>query len=247
MQDRSSRRFMNPLSILGAAMAIFSAIIILVLLLLNITGSISNPYTGILAFMVGPVVLVVGLLLIPLGVLLEGRRQPRERALPVIDLNQPHQQKRIALFTIATFLILVLMAITTWEAATFMETPVFCGQVCHDVMQPEEVAHADSPHARVACVNCHIGPGAEWFVRSKISGLNQVVAVALNSYERPIPTPIENLRPARGTCEECHWPAQFTGTTIGLFYDFAADEQNTLTVQPMAFKVGGATFGRGIH
>lgn len=245
MQERPRRTLANPVSILGAAMAVFSLIIILVLMALNITGTVSNPYTGILAFMVGPTVLVIGLLLIPLGVVWRPLR--REAAFPVINLNEPVQQRRIAFFSVATFLILLLMAVTTWEAAEFMESNTFCGQVCHEVMEPEATAHADSPHARVACVNCHIGPGAEWFVRSKISGINQVFAVTFNTYERPIPTPLENLRPARGTCEECHWPENFHGTTIMLLADYARDQQNTETVRPMAFKVGGARAGRGIH
>lgn len=244
-QNRVPRTLGNPISILGATMAVFSIIIIVVLLLLNLTGTMSNPYTGILAFMVGPAVLVLGLILIPVGVVWQGRHPTR--GFPVINLNDPYHQQRVGFFLVSTFIILLLMAVTTWEAAEFMESMTFCGQVCHEVMEPEAVAHADSPHARVACVNCHIGPGAEWFVRSKISGINQVFAVAFNNYERPIPTPLEDLRPARGTCEECHWPEHFHGTTIGLFVDYARDEQNTESLRSQAFRVGGARAGRGIH
>ena len=62
-------------------------------------------------------------------------------------------------------------------------------------MKPELTTHDHGPHARVACVACHVGPGVNWFVRSKLSGSYQVYAVAFNKYPRPIPTPIKNLRP----------------------------------------------------
>jgi hypothetical protein len=47
-------------------------------------------------------------------------------------------------------------------------------------MKPEYTAYQNSPHARVACVNCHIGPGANWFVKSKLSGTWQVISVTFN-------------------------------------------------------------------
>jgi hypothetical protein len=71
-------------------------------------------------------------------------------------------------------------------------------------MEPEYTAYQFSPHAKVGCVQCHIGSGADWFVRSKISGSYQLYAVAFKKYPTPIPTPIGNLRPAQETCEQCH-------------------------------------------
>ena len=38
------------------------------------------------------------------------------------------------------------------------------------VMEPEYTAYQFSPHARVGCVQCHIGSGASYFVKSKLSG-----------------------------------------------------------------------------
>lgn len=78
-----------------------------------------------------------------------------------------------------------------------MDTTTFCGQTCHTVMAPEFSAYQGSPHSRVECVECHIGPGAGWFVRSKLSGLRQVFAVTFKTYSRPIPSPVKYLRPAR--------------------------------------------------
>ncbi len=106
-------------------------------------------------------------------------------------------------------------------------------------MDPEYTAYQRSPHARVACVECHIGPGAPWFVRSKISGSYQVVAVTFNLYPRPIPTPIHNLRPARETCEQCHWPERFSGDKLMITSKFADDEKNSETKDVLLMHIGG--------
>jgi hypothetical protein len=106
-------------------------------------------------------------------------------------------------------------------------------------MQPEFVANQAGPHARVACVQCHIGSGAPWFVKSKLSGTRQVFAVTLNTFSRPIPSPVTNLRPARDTCEQCHWPAKFHGDIIRVRKEYASDEQNSATTTTLRVHVGG--------
>jgi hypothetical protein len=93
----------------------------------------------------------------------------------------------------------------------FTESVEFCGEACHTVMKPELTSYLHSPHARVACAECHIGKGAEWYVRSKLSGTYQVYATLAHKYPTPIPTPVKNLRPAQETCEQCHWPKKFVG------------------------------------
>jgi hypothetical protein len=130
-----------------------------------------------------------------------------------------------------------------------MDTPEFCGELCHTVMKPQYAAYQNSPHAHVDCVACHIGPGASWLVKSKISGLRQVAAVALNTYNRPIPSPVKDLRPARETCEECHWPKRFSGDLLRVRRHYLEDESNTEQVYTMVFKVGGGEFevARDIH
>jgi hypothetical protein len=118
-------------------------------------------------------------------------------------------------------------------------------------MHPEYTAYANSPHARVGCVDCHIGPGAEWFARSKLSGAYQVYATIFDKYPRPIPTPIENLRPSRETCEQCHWPEAFFGQKLVHYRYYLSDEQNSPARLVLAVKIGGGRSdgGRqaGIH
>ena len=106
------------------------------------------------------------------------------------------------------------MAFVGYNAFLFTESVTFCGRICHTVMEPEYTAYLNSPHARVRCVDCHVGAGAEWYVKSKLSGVHQVYAVTFHTYETPIPTPVKNLRPARETCEECHWPQKFFGAQL---------------------------------
>jgi len=104
----------------------------------------------------------------------------------------------------------------------------------------------------VACVDCHVGSGASWYVKSKLSGMRQVYYTALGTYPRPIPTPVHNLRPAQDTCEQCHWPKKFWGAQLKNFTHYGSDEQNTPRVIRMLIKTGGGDpllgqAGGGIH
>jgi hypothetical protein len=192
MQTDRPSVFVNPVSLLGVIMAVVALFITIVLLVLGTTGTLANPYTGILTFMLGPAALAFGLILIPIGILRERRRRARFGGdpFPVLNLNDPAQRRGVALFSIVTAGIVALMATTTWGAAEYMESTEFCAEVCHLVMEPEGAAFAESSHARVECVYCHIGPGAPWLVRSKISGARQVINYTLDNYPRPIPVPI---------------------------------------------------------
>ena len=150
---------------------------------------------------------------------------------------------------VLTALNVVILGAASFFAVDEMETVEFCGETCHTVMQPEYTAYRDSPHSRVACVDCHIGPGASWFVKSKLDGLRQVWHTALDTYHRPIQTPLRTLRPARETCEQCHWPDKFVGDRFKVLTHFGEDEANTETKTVLVVKVGGRQAGRsqGIH
>jgi hypothetical protein len=112
-------------------------------------------------------------------------------------------------------------------------------------MEPEHAAYLDGPHARVKCVECHIGPGASWFVKAKVDGIRQVWAVTFNTYSRPIPSPVHDLRPARDTCEHCHWPDKFTGDLVKTLPSFGDDEANTENSTTLQIRVGGGGWRRG--
>ena len=212
-----------------------------------------HPYAGIIFFLILPGFFVFGLALIPLGVLIRRRKLLREGHLPEIyprvDIHDPILQRGLVLVGIATALNVVILGTATYQGIEHMESVQFCGQSCHTVMGPVFAAYQDSPHSRVACVECHIGPGASWFVRSKLSGARQVYAVTFKTYSRPIPTPVKELRPARETCEQCHWPQKFGGDKLIVRTKYESDEANTAKTTVLVMKIGGHTAqGRvGIH
>src|SRR5262249_20574069 len=127
----------------------------------------------------------------------------------------------------------------------YTESVEFCGRLCHTVMNPEYTAYQQSPHARVACVDCHVGAGAGWYVRSKLSGAYQLYSVTFHKYPKPIPTPVENLRPAQETCETCHWPKKFWGAQLKVFTHYGSDEKNTPRQIRMLIKTGGGDPANG--
>lgn len=242
----------NPVSLAGIALALVSVANIFLFVLIDLIATKPSPYIGILAYMVSPAFLVLGLLLILVGVLIERRKKvtPTE-FYPVIDLNDRAQ--RGAVISFVTFLVVFVLVSSagSYKAYEFTESVAFCGQLCHTVMSPEYTAYSLSPHARVACVDCHVGTGATWFVKSKLSGTRQVFAAAFNTFPRPIPTPVHNLRPAQDTCEQCHWPKKFYGGQMKVFTHFSTDEKNTMRQVRLLIKTGGGdpTTGapEGIH
>ncbi len=241
----------NPLSLIGASLAATSLLTVAFLFFINLVAAHPNPYVGVLAFMVAPAFLILGLLLIPIGMLLERRRRRKAKPgaiprFPRIDLNVPAQRNAFALFVSFTVVFLLISAGGSYRAYQFTDSVQFCGQLCHAVMQPEYTTYRQSPHARVECVQCHVGPGATWYVRSKLSGSYQVYAAIFHKYERPIPTPVANLRPARQTCEQCHWPRMFYGAQLKVFYHYGTDERNTPRQIRMLINTGGAEPSAGI-
>jgi len=236
----------HPLSVAGIVVTTLSAILFLVFFLLDLLGFTANPYLGILVFLVAPGLFLIGLVLIPCGIGLERRRRRkgldvREAEWPSVDLNVPHQRRVVAFVLVSTVLNLVILSLAAYRGLEYMDSVEFCGELCHTVMEPEFVAYQDGPHARVTCVQCHIGPGAPWFVKSKLSGTRQVFAVTFGTYSRPIPTPVENLRPARDTCEQCHWPEKFHGDQLTASWSYADDEASTESPTMLRLHVGGMT------
>ena len=238
--------FRNFISLAGLAVVVASFLAIVFLILLELAGATDNPYLGIFTYMIFPAILIFGILIALVGAIFERRRRrklsPSEiDAYPKLDLNQPQQRRAAFIFLGLTFLFIFLSAYGSYRAHEYTNSIEFCGKLCHSVMKPEFVAYQASPHARVTCVECHVGEGAGWYVRSKLSGLRQVYAVTFNTYSKPIPTPVHNLRPAQDTCEHCHWPAKFFGAQLKIFNRYAYDEKNSLSQTRMLINTGGGS------
>ncbi len=223
----------NWISMIGATIAILNIVFIVFLLIITLIFDIGSSYIGLFIYIILPFFLITGLLLIPIGMYACKRRQKKRESSeivtdwPIIDFNNTGTRNATIIFSTGTILLLIFSAVGSYEAFHYTESVEFCGKLCHEVMEPEYVAYQGSSHERVSCVECHVGNGADWYVKSKMSGLYQVYSVLAKKYPTPIPTPIHNLRPAQQTCEQCHWPEKFYDRKLLLKRSYLADEENT--------------------
>jgi len=258
MHIRGSNLHRNTMSYIGALIAITSAGLTLLSLLLGVALPRPSPYLGIVTFLVLPPFIIAGVLIVFYGMRRESLRRRRAGMAPDaappyprVDFNDPHERKRFMVVMVGGVLLTTILSFAVYNAFLFTESVTFCGRLCHTVMEPEYATYQRSPHARVLCVDCHVGEGASWYVRSKLSGLRQVFATALDTYPRPIPTPVKNLRPARDTCEHCHWPEKFFGAQLMQLPHFRYDEKSTAEQITIVVKTGGGSrtsgASAGIH
>lgn len=256
MKLRLPRSTQNWISLIGATIAVISLFMIIFLFSITVILGEQATYLGLVIYILLPSVMVVGLILIPIGMYLKARKDHKavrksERDWPIVNLNNSRHRNGFFIFSIGTMVFLFLSAIGSYEAFHFTESNRFCGTLCHKIMHPEYIAYQNSPHAQVLCASCHVGPGANWYVKSKLSGLYQVYAALANVYPTPIPTPIKNLRPAREVCEQCHWPEKFYAYKLRLETHYLPDENNSRWDIRLIMKIGSEhpAYGlkEGIH
>jgi nitrate/TMAO reductase-like tetraheme cytochrome c subunit len=244
----------NPVSLLGGAITTASGATMIGYWLFDLIGRQNdNPYLGIIFFLILPALFILGLALIPVGIYLRRRKLLKAgtipAAFPKIDFNDRIFRHGIDIVLVATVVNLLVVSVASYRGASYMDSPQFCGQSCH-VMHPEYAAYQVSPHAHVACVECHIGAGASSYFEAKVNGTKQLIEVTLRpmhgvapklipTYPEPIPSPVHNLRPARYTCEGCHTPTRFYGEKLLVKSNFADDEQNTETQSVVVLHLGG--------
>ncbi len=238
------RSLYNPITIVGAVITLVAGVTLAFFLVLIATVGKTNPYLGVFVYLVLPPILGVGILLIPIGALRKRRRVRKnlEQATmqwPIVDFNQRSYRNAFFLFVFGLGVLALVSVVGGYQAYHYTESVQFCGTTCHTVMEPEHTAYANSPHARVSCAECHVGAGAGWYAKSKLSGAYQVYAAAFNKYPRPIPTPIRNLRPAQETCEQCHWPEKFFGAQQRQYNHYMYDDANTHWPINLLIKTGG--------
>jgi nitrate/TMAO reductase-like tetraheme cytochrome c subunit len=145
------------------------------------------------------------------------------------------------------FPVFLLLAIPpAWE---YSNTAEFCGKTCH-TMPPEYSTYIVSPHARVPCVDCHIG--RDWILKQAIrkSGhMELLVKTITGDYSYPIV--VGDMRPARETCERCHYPEKFSDDSLRVIQRYADDESNTFYEVYLLMHTGGGSaregLGKGIH
>jgi hypothetical protein len=242
-------------SLLGGVITVILFPVLLVSILLDMQGIVQNPYFGFLIYMVMGPLFLIGLLLLIGGTLFCGKKEDIGRlTIEYIEeeLSRPGRFTRIrrllSLTSLLTFITLIIVGVVTYTGFHYTESVSFCGQFCHTVMEPEYVTYQNSPHSQVSCVQCHIGAGSEWMTKSKFTGVKQLYAVVMDTYPRPIPTPLDALRPERATCEGCHRPEVFHGDKLYVKDRFLPDEANTHVQTVMVMRIGsGGYSGREAH
>jgi len=233
----------NPISLAGGAITSAAGVTMIGYWLVQLFGRPDdNPYLGIIFFLILPAVFVLGLLLIPVGVFVRHKKLQLAGQIPAefpkIDLNDRMFRHGLDIVLVATIVNLLVVSMASYRGAAYMDSPQFCGASCH-VMHPEYTAYKVSAHSHVACVECHIGAGAESYFKAKVNGTKQLVEVTFNRYPKPIPSPVMNLRPAREICEGCHTPAKFVGEKLLVKSSFADDEKNTESQSVVILHLGG--------
>lgn len=244
----------NPITLIGSGLTTASGITLLLYWGMEIIGhGFANPYLGIIFFLILPALFIVGLALVPVGMVLRRNRLRIAGQLPAtypeIHLGDPIFRHGVLIVLLATAVNLVIVGSASYQGVTYMDSAGFCGTSCH-VMAPQWAAYQASPHSHVDCVECHVGSGMKSYVQAKVNGTRQLVEVAFHDYPTPITAPLNALRPARQTCEECHSPTHFTGEKLLVKTTFGDDEKNAVTRTVLVLHLGGVdslSHQTGIH
>ena len=249
--------FRSWFSMIGLVISLGSLFSFVLLLSIELmAGQDHSPYQGILTFVVAPMFLALGMVMIALGWLMQRRHVIKSATgtpppFLSIDLSRPQDRRNLAVFLVGSLVFLLFSALGSYHTFHYSESVEFCGNLCHPPMKPEFTAYQHSPHARVSCTECHVGAGATSFVKAKLNGVHQLYATVLNKYSRPIKTPVKNMPVAQSTCEQCHWKAKYVGNLDRTYNRFLSDDENTAVQIRMMLKVGGGdpTHGPvgGIH
>jgi len=235
----------NWISTTGALISLFGLLSLIVSLYMDHAGVWTGPYLGLLTVMVFPALLFGGGALVPVGLVLY-RKHLNERIEHLSD-KPVYLVRAVIVITILNVLALGTLGST---GVHYMSSTEFCGATCHEVMAPEANTHALSPHAKVDCVACHVGPGAESYIKAKLNGTKQLYEVLTKTYHRPVPAPIEGRRTAKETCETCHWSQIYHGTKLSVYTHFRDDKEVTPYTSVLLMKTGGVhsdVKATGIH
>ena len=236
----------HPLSLAGTVLVTTAGLLWLFALPAQARGHVDNPYTGIFLFVVLPLVFFGGLAMIPIGAALAKRRIAA--GWPAGGGDRSAAVRKLALFLgLTTVANVIIGSQLSYRAVEHMETTQFCGQSCH-VMTPQFRAHAAAPHSKVACVECHVSPGATGWLQSKINGTRQLYEVVTDSYHRPIPAGLSSGRlvASAETCEGCHARQPGRAIRVRVIPKHADDEASTASWTVLTMRVGGGPLG-GIH
>lgn len=240
----------------GVILTTSSFITFLILEFARLIGIFTNAYIGLVTYLLLPTLFILGLILIPVGwysrkkTTGKSTKELLDEQFEKNDLENKFIGTRVfRTILIFTVLNVVFLLSASSRMMIFMDESEFCGTACHSVMNPEWTTYQQSPHSRVNCVDCHVGEGVDALISSKLNGVWQMVSVSFNLYEKPIPTPVHQLRPSRETCEKCHWPDKFYGSKLKMITRYQRDESSSPKYTTLNLKIDTGLRGQksGIH
>src|SRR5262245_17881649 len=223
------------LTSVGVVLTTASAAVFLIL----VFQRFNNPYIGIIVFLIVPAVFVLGLILMPVGVTLATRQAGGyARLLTRVPTDTAHVARLGWAFAFATLANAAILMAAAYHGVDVMDSTQFCGQTCHSVMEPQYVRFQKSPHARIPCVDCHVGAGATSFVQYKLAGARQLIRLTTGTYERPIHPALDRMRPAAELCEQCHSPGKGKDDRLKVIRHYSDDERSTEKITVLLMKTG---------
>lgn len=240
--------FYNPLTLVGAVISLFNIGLMIFLAVVEMFSKHPRPYADIIIFIVLPIIVFSGLVLIVVGAVRERRRLQaggiiHERNL-IIDFNIPQHRTLVLIFSCGFLVMSLLYAFAGFKTYEYTESNTFCGVVCHSsgqsIHRAENLSHSFSPHAEVDCSTCHVGSGVKYFVLYKLRGMRQLFDVLTDRVPKPIPTPVADLRPAQDVCESCHGPKYQFYELLEARQYYLSDTSNTPWKLDLLLKMGTA-------
>ena len=233
--------FYNSLTLFGSFIALFNFALIVFFLIVDLLAKRPKPYSDLIILLVLPLFILIGVAFIILGIVRQRRRQTlraEERLLLVLDFNDQKQRRLVIVLSLGFLFFTLLYAFGMHQGYEFVESDFFCTRVCHTVMGPVDRAHTFSSHAEVGCSACHVGSGTRYFVLSKLKGTTELYSLLSNTFPRPLPAPIKDLRPAKEICENCHGPKYALTENLQIRKYYLSDTENTEWEISLLLKMG---------
>ena len=245
-----TQTFNNWLSISGFILVFNSLILMLFFQIFILLYGNLTSYIDFYLYVVIPILLIIGLIMIPAGMYLRLRKERKlhqaDMSLPVIDFNEKPDRIIVLKILVITLLFLAASGLGSYKVYEYTGTAEFCGELCHRAMQPEYATYLNSSHAKVPCMGCHSGAGSGWVVQSRLAILGMAYSYLTNTYERPIPHISAAMRPDRETCENCHWPQKFYTRKLINHEYYLTDSSNTAWSISLLLKVGPKNTAHGL-
>lgn len=244
MQSRFLSRLQHPLVFFGLLLFLIGFGASAFALVVDLFAEHRSPYQGLLTFGLYPTVMAVGVALALLGLFLARRKRRRSEDITEptdtqVELAARRHRRILAVMSLFGLVLVMLSLVGAFRAYEYTESEEFCGALCHDPMAAQFTAYSDSPHSRIECVECHVGPGPRGYIEAKVSGLRQVWEVLTDTIPRPIRAHREKLPQAADSCEHCHSSERPIGVVLLDRTRFGYDPRSSELFLRVVLHVGG--------